>query len=172
MHFADWEYVSKRYHRPTYPVSNDDWIIGKSELHQKTFNTCTDVNINFYILILPGEPWNCSIYREIAQEVNTSQIHDMGQTDCCCTLLIILPVHKIYILFLQDYKESPVSSHRPPVSVSSCPLLRLHAISQSFNSQGESTQHQLSVYSSAQLVAAFCLKTGHIFYSDNRRLGV
>ncbi|CAB1426359.1 unnamed protein product [Pleuronectes platessa] len=29
------------------------------------------------------------------------------------------------------YKESPVGSHRPPVSVASCPLLRLHTISQS-----------------------------------------
>lgn len=82
-------------------------------------------------------------------------------------LFSLTQYNTIYLVFLQDYKESPVSSHRPPVSVSSCPLLRLHTISQS-----GSAQNQLSIYSSAQLVTAFCLKMEHIFYSHNRRLGM
>lgn len=52
------------------------------------------------------------------------------------SLSLSLSHNIIYLVFLQDFKESPVSSHRPPVSVSSCPLLRLHTISQ-FNSRSE-----------------------------------
>lgn len=76
-----------------------------------------------------------------------------------------------YLMFLLDYKESPVSSHRPPVSVSSCPLLRLHTISQSLTATVKAPRNQLDVCSSAQLVAAFCLEMGHILYSHNRRWG-
>lgn len=46
-------------------------------------------------------------------------------------LFFSLPAQYDLFSFSHDYKESPVGSHRPPVSVSSCPLLRLHTISQS-----------------------------------------
>lgn len=39
--------------------------------------------------------------------------------------------HRIHLVSLQHHKESPVTSHRPAVTVSSCPLLRLHTISRS-----------------------------------------
>lgn len=71
-------------------------------------------------------------------------------------------IYLVCVFFLQEYKESPVTSHRPPISVSSCPLLRVHTISQSLTVAAEAHQNRLSVYSSAQLVVAlfFRLKRG------------
>ncbi len=83
-------------------------------------------NHSSFICYYFSSPWNCSIHREIAQEVNTSRIHAAA-----VQLFSISQYIMIYLVFLQDYKESPVGSHGPPVSVSSCPLLRLHTISQS-----------------------------------------
>lgn len=88
----------------------------------------------------------------------------MRERPTAAVQLFSVPQHNvIYLVFLQDYKESPVSSHRPPVSVSSCPLLRLHTISRSLTAVVKEPKQQLSVYPSAQLVSAFFLKNGTHF---------
>lgn len=74
--------------------------------------------------------------------------------------------HSIWFYLIQDHKGSPVSSHWRAVRVSSCSLLLLPTVSQSLRAAVKT-----SVYSSAQLVAAFCLKMGHICWSHKRRLG-